>query len=247
MEIKLLCQKDFSVINKTNIVLVDLGCAYGDFLSQLGCFGNITAIGVDPLLSYYTQAVNEGECTHNNLRRYSKLIEACVVPYKKEQATGHNETTLNYYHDMPDVSSIYELSPNITDDTEDKDCFYHYLPNVVELLKSAQHTKVKVATISLVDIIMDYEHIDILKIDIQGPDLDILLELEPHYLDKITMIHIEGPNPMHQQLLYRRPMQTYDDYISFFSKHNFQLVGLYKLDNNMDNYTSDIDYIFIRR
>lgn len=247
MDIKLLCHKDFTVLNKPDIVIIDLGCAYGDFLSQLIGFNSITAIGVDPLLDYYASTW-ESRC--NNLHRYSRLLQACVVPVSKlvdESSSNSKQVSLNYYYDMPDVSSIYELTSNITDDKEDKASFYHYLPGVVELLKTAEHVEVKVDAISLANLLEDYDHVDILKIDIQGPDLDILLELEPRHLQKITMIHIEGPHPLHQQLLYKRSLQSYDDYLSFFSQRGFDLMGLYKLDNDVDNYTSDLDYIFIRR
>jgi FkbM family methyltransferase len=240
VDVKLLNQKDFTILNKRDIVVVDLGCACGDFTAQLNCFDNITIVGVDPLIDVYLDMIRQRKCS-NNLVNYSKLIRACVV--KPSDIT--TEVEFNYYPEIPDVSSVYQLNPNISSDSNDKDCFYHHTASVVTLLKNVSCIKIRAPTISLPDIIKDLDHVDILKIDIQGLDLDVLTDVSQCYFDKITMIHIEGLNPNHQQPLYQQSTQSYDDYISFFNSRGYQLVGLYKLDNSHD-YTSDIDYIFSR-
>jgi FkbM family methyltransferase len=218
----------------TNIVLIDLGCAVGDFLDQLTMFDSITAIGVDPLLDIYSYSTK--------LKLYTKLIKACVT-----NDNDNNTISFNYYPSMPDVSSVHKLTSKLTNNTKDKGSFYHYMPHVVQKLSNAEFIKITVPTITLNTILNTvlntHKHVDILKIDIQGMDLEVLTNVN---LSHVRMIHIEGPNYDHSIPLYDTNINpSYEDYVKFFTERNFELEGLYKLDNDPNNYTSDIDYIFV--
>jgi len=140
--------KDKTIFNRlseevSNVVLVDFGCEFGDFLDQLTMFKSIIAIDVDSSLDVYSHSTK--------LKLYTKLIKDCVTNSNSNSNSNSNGNTIsfNYYPIMPDVSSIYILTNKLTNDNQNKNSFYHYMPAVVQQLSNVESIEITVPVVTL--------------------------------------------------------------------------------------------------
>jgi hypothetical protein len=152
------CKRLAEVVAQNNhIVIVDLGCAVGDFLNSFHQINylfppilNYTAIGVDPLVKQYKERF--GWDNSNGL--YRKVYDAVI-------SDKNGLVDINVNQIFLDLSSIKNIDKVV----------FHNLPSKYDVMKPAVNdayiSKMRCPSLTLNTLCLHekLDHIDVLKID----------------------------------------------------------------------------------
>jgi len=191
------------------IIIIDVGCALGDFsffLQHLNKF----SIGIDPLINYYRKQKN------SKLSNYNSLYDVAI--------DINTEDKLFNITKSKDTSSLYNFNnKNLTTDKCIIDKFYipiDYLHHITDII---EQRNVKCMTLQLLIEISNLKDdiIHILKVDAQGNDLNVIKSGEI-YLKNIMFIVMES-NSDTTSTLYENTTKFTEDY-EYLKLHNFELI-----------------------
>jgi len=195
--------------NVNQLILVDVGCAIGDF-KRLINHPNIYSIGIDPLIPDYKKNPS------NILDSYSKLYDVCID-------TKESKQMLNITSSL-DTSSLKEFNrEHITTDITHTSKFfipeniYHFITDIIE--------RREVSSFRLDSILnqtnINHQSIHILKIDAQGNDLNVLKSCGK-YLKNVVFIVVESTLD-ESETLYKNT-STFKDDSQYLKSNGFELI-----------------------
>lgn len=205
---KIACFLNKVLENTSSIIVIDVGCAIGDFLGLLN-HANIRSIGIDPLHHDYSNRAG--------LKKYSLLYE-CAIDH------DDNDKLFNITPGK-DCSSLCDFNiEKITNDITNTKNFYIPESRMIDSCSVVEKRIVKCKTLKSIITENKLETciIHILKVDCQGNDLNVVKSLG-NYISSVLFIIIES-NSDNTSTLYSNS-STFKDDNEYLTSNNFELIG----------------------
>lgn len=220
-----------SVSNTNNCIIVDIGCAIGDFVQLLDNIGlqKYQAYGIDPVLKFYGP--------HPHLSLYKQLFDGII-------GETNENVEINVYLSELSLSSVknidieeikrlpdYEYWLDLKYNFDEKNCIKLVVPSM---------------KLDLYFQSLNIEKIDILKIDTQGNEFEILKSISPELFQRIHLIYVETSVPSRKGLY--KQQASFDDIYKHLQYNGFEFIGAYGLDDCIILENSiDINCIFLNK
>lgn len=233
-ESMLACKRLANISAQNNhIVIVDIGCAVGEFVDsfhklnnkpQLGCL----AIGADPLIEKYKERK-----MFLDPSLYKGLYQTVICEAEEMVDVFVNDSLL-------DLSSVKHINFDVVDE----------LPQIYDLVKQACHHsptyKLPCKAMTLDGLCREagVQRIDLLKLDTQGNEYEILHSISRELFKNIAIIYVETPVPRKKGLYHDQA--SFEKIYQLMVENNFKLIGVYGLDDSITLEDSiDLNCIFI--